>query len=199
MEGPEPTAAPALENGGGERTIVADGRKFVQTTYWACETFPKETHCGWHEPILDALALINYNEHIHLPVTQARCTLECYKHLMELPAVCAIQHTPSCECRDPDSILVREYIEKRYADGVENGQLTSEGLRFFQQIIHELCNEFRTIVEGGFGAPANVPDPSSDPIPVPIETDREGRRTGGDVASSWNVMLRWLELCDSYI
>ncbi|KAI1808806.1 hypothetical protein F4811DRAFT_1310 [Daldinia bambusicola] len=30
------------------------GQKFVQTTYWSCVTFPLETHCGWHEPILDA-------------------------------------------------------------------------------------------------------------------------------------------------
>lgn len=30
------------------------GAKFVQTTYWSCVTFPLETHCGWHEPILDA-------------------------------------------------------------------------------------------------------------------------------------------------
>ncbi|KAI1466253.1 uncharacterized protein F4812DRAFT_461223 [Daldinia caldariorum] len=28
--------------------------KYVQTTYWSCVTFPLETHCGWHEPILDA-------------------------------------------------------------------------------------------------------------------------------------------------
>ncbi|TGJ80015.1 hypothetical protein E0Z10_g8743 [Xylaria hypoxylon] len=43
---PETTAAPPLDLG--------DGQKFVQTTYWACATFPSETHCGWHEPILDA-------------------------------------------------------------------------------------------------------------------------------------------------
>ncbi|OTA77629.1 hypothetical protein M434DRAFT_44879, partial [Hypoxylon sp. CO27-5] len=28
--------------------------KYVQTTYWSCVTFPLETHCGWHQPILDA-------------------------------------------------------------------------------------------------------------------------------------------------
>ncbi|KAH8162193.1 hypothetical protein CIB48_g6057 [Xylaria polymorpha] len=43
---PAPTEAPAL-------AIVEGGSKFVQTTFWACETFPMETHCGWHEPILD--------------------------------------------------------------------------------------------------------------------------------------------------
>ncbi|TRX93489.1 hypothetical protein FHL15_005764 [Xylaria flabelliformis] len=47
---PEPTAAPALNT---DDVIVQGGSKFVQTTFWACETFAKETHCGWHEPILD--------------------------------------------------------------------------------------------------------------------------------------------------
>ncbi|KAI0537273.1 hypothetical protein GGR58DRAFT_472423 [Xylaria digitata] len=42
---PEITAAPPLEPG--------DGQKFIQTTYWACATLGLETHCGWHEPILD--------------------------------------------------------------------------------------------------------------------------------------------------
>ncbi|KAI1110296.1 hypothetical protein F5Y14DRAFT_365458 [Nemania sp. NC0429] len=48
----ETTAAPTLdlENASGAK----DGKKFIQTTFWACETFPLETHCGWHEPILDA-------------------------------------------------------------------------------------------------------------------------------------------------
>ncbi|KAI0454960.1 hypothetical protein F5B21DRAFT_217876 [Xylaria acuta] len=48
---PAPTEAPALNQAGDQ--IVEGGSKFVQTTFWACETFPKETHCGWHEPILD--------------------------------------------------------------------------------------------------------------------------------------------------
>ncbi|KAI0857362.1 hypothetical protein F4860DRAFT_517946 [Xylaria cubensis] len=47
---PVPTAAPALNT---DDVIVQGGSKFVQTTFWACETFAKETHCGWHEPILD--------------------------------------------------------------------------------------------------------------------------------------------------
>ncbi|KAI1162866.1 hypothetical protein F5B18DRAFT_622465 [Nemania serpens] len=48
----EITAAPTLdlEN----LDTPGEGEKFVQTTFWACETFPLETHCGWHEPILDA-------------------------------------------------------------------------------------------------------------------------------------------------
>ncbi|KAI0411929.1 hypothetical protein F5X98DRAFT_356203 [Xylaria grammica] len=45
---PETTAAPPVP------VDLGDGQKFVQTTYWACATFPMETHCGWHEPILDA-------------------------------------------------------------------------------------------------------------------------------------------------
>ncbi|KAI1733497.1 hypothetical protein F4680DRAFT_454908 [Xylaria scruposa] len=44
---PVPMAVPAA------LTIVQGGSKFVQTTFWACETSPKETHCGWREPILD--------------------------------------------------------------------------------------------------------------------------------------------------
>ncbi|KAI1200253.1 hypothetical protein F5X97DRAFT_98365 [Nemania serpens] len=48
---PKTTAAPTLDLGG---LAASDGKKFVQTTFWACETFPLETHCGWHEPILDA-------------------------------------------------------------------------------------------------------------------------------------------------
>ncbi|KAI1129041.1 hypothetical protein F5Y10DRAFT_239077 [Nemania abortiva] len=55
---PEPTAAPTfnLADPGAEPQGVTNGIKFVQTTYWACETFPKETHCGWHMPILDTSA-----------------------------------------------------------------------------------------------------------------------------------------------
>ncbi|KAI8948852.1 hypothetical protein F4801DRAFT_436591 [Xylaria longipes] len=48
---PAPTEAPALNQA--SEQIVDGGSKFVQTTFWACETFPLETHCGWHEPILD--------------------------------------------------------------------------------------------------------------------------------------------------
>ncbi|KAI1747819.1 hypothetical protein F4782DRAFT_519981 [Xylaria castorea] len=50
---PAPTAAPALNTDDAGLTIIQGGSKFVQTTFWACETFPLETHCGWHEPILD--------------------------------------------------------------------------------------------------------------------------------------------------
>ncbi|KAI0018697.1 hypothetical protein F4780DRAFT_781076 [Xylariomycetidae sp. FL0641] len=32
---------------------VNEEEKFVQTTYWSCVAFARETHCGWHEPILD--------------------------------------------------------------------------------------------------------------------------------------------------
>ncbi|KAI0427794.1 hypothetical protein F5Y09DRAFT_20358 [Xylaria sp. FL1042] len=46
---PQITAAPLSG-------FVGQEQKFVQTTYWACETFAKETHCGWHEPILDTSA-----------------------------------------------------------------------------------------------------------------------------------------------
>ncbi|KAI0479984.1 hypothetical protein F4859DRAFT_477994 [Xylaria cf. heliscus] len=50
---PAPTEAPALNANSGPLEIVDGGNKFVQTTFWACETFPKETHCGWHEPLLE--------------------------------------------------------------------------------------------------------------------------------------------------
>ncbi|KAI0179410.1 hypothetical protein GGR52DRAFT_305316 [Hypoxylon sp. FL1284] len=45
------TPSPELPPGGNFHEI---GAKIVQTTYWSCVTFPLETHCGWHEPILDA-------------------------------------------------------------------------------------------------------------------------------------------------
>jgi hypothetical protein len=35
-------------------SLVEDQQKFIQTTYWSCVAFARETHCGWHEPILDA-------------------------------------------------------------------------------------------------------------------------------------------------
>ncbi|GAP84694.1 hypothetical protein SAMD00023353_1102360 [Rosellinia necatrix] len=41
---------------GGELGGVGGGVKFVQTTYWTCVARPRETHCGWHEPILDTSA-----------------------------------------------------------------------------------------------------------------------------------------------
>ncbi|KAI3326382.1 hypothetical protein HD806DRAFT_487090 [Xylariaceae sp. AK1471] len=36
--------------------ILEGGRKFIQTTYWSCVALPSETHCGWHEPILETSA-----------------------------------------------------------------------------------------------------------------------------------------------
>ena len=33
---------------------AATGAKFVQTTYYSCVTIGPDSHCGWHEPILDA-------------------------------------------------------------------------------------------------------------------------------------------------
>ncbi|KAI0399618.1 hypothetical protein F4802DRAFT_29299 [Xylaria palmicola] len=59
---PQPTAASTptpTPTPGPDRELlqaVEGGVKFVQTTYSACVTFPHETHCGWHEPILDASA-----------------------------------------------------------------------------------------------------------------------------------------------
>ncbi|KAI0868013.1 hypothetical protein GGS24DRAFT_241129 [Hypoxylon argillaceum] len=55
---PEPTPAPfvGLESGIVGPQSVTDDIKFVQTTYWACETNAIATHCGWHMPILDTSA-----------------------------------------------------------------------------------------------------------------------------------------------
>ncbi|KAI1081529.1 hypothetical protein F5B20DRAFT_68405 [Whalleya microplaca] len=50
-DGAAVTASPELDLGANFHEI---GAKYVQTTYWSCVTFPLETHCGWHEPILDA-------------------------------------------------------------------------------------------------------------------------------------------------
>ncbi|KAI8965224.1 hypothetical protein F5Y11DRAFT_22256 [Daldinia sp. FL1419] len=50
--GPEITASPELPPPGANFHEI--GLKYVQTTYYSCVTFPLETHCGWHEPILDA-------------------------------------------------------------------------------------------------------------------------------------------------
>ncbi|KAI2465408.1 hypothetical protein F4781DRAFT_27068 [Annulohypoxylon bovei var. microspora] len=49
---PEITPSPELDPPGGNFHEM--GAKYVQTTYWSCVTFPLETHCGWHQPILDA-------------------------------------------------------------------------------------------------------------------------------------------------
>lgn len=49
---PQITPSPEFDPPGGNFHEI--GAKFVQTTYWSCVTFPLETHCGWHEPILDA-------------------------------------------------------------------------------------------------------------------------------------------------
>ncbi|KAI8630041.1 hypothetical protein F5Y19DRAFT_69534 [Xylariaceae sp. FL1651] len=54
-EGADITAAPNVNLGGIFHEGEA-GQKMVQTTYWSCATFPLETHCGWHEPILDTSA-----------------------------------------------------------------------------------------------------------------------------------------------
>ncbi|KAI0912358.1 hypothetical protein F4823DRAFT_210654 [Ustulina deusta] len=51
-DSPETTSAPALEL----LDLDGQGQKFIQTTYWACATVLAETHCGWHEPILDTSA-----------------------------------------------------------------------------------------------------------------------------------------------
>ncbi|KAI1088738.1 hypothetical protein F5B19DRAFT_407682 [Rostrohypoxylon terebratum] len=49
---PEITPSPEFSPPGGNFHEI--GAKYVQTTYWSCVTFPLETHCGWHQPILDA-------------------------------------------------------------------------------------------------------------------------------------------------
>ncbi|KAI1653843.1 hypothetical protein F4813DRAFT_241312 [Daldinia decipiens] len=49
---PEITPSPELPPPGANFHEI--GVKYVQTTYYSCVTFPLETHCGWHEPILDA-------------------------------------------------------------------------------------------------------------------------------------------------
>ncbi|KAI1211489.1 uncharacterized protein F4807DRAFT_391127 [Annulohypoxylon truncatum] len=51
---PEITPSPELDPPGANFHEM--GAKYVQTTYWSCVTFPLETHCGWHQPILDAKA-----------------------------------------------------------------------------------------------------------------------------------------------
>ncbi len=46
---PAITPAPGTAEG-----TVGVGAKFVQTTYYSCVTMGTYSHCGWHEPILDA-------------------------------------------------------------------------------------------------------------------------------------------------
>ncbi|KAI0192519.1 hypothetical protein F4808DRAFT_365487 [Astrocystis sublimbata] len=50
------TTAPPVVTGvdGNEAASNQINQKFLQTTYYACHTWARETHCGWHEPILDA-------------------------------------------------------------------------------------------------------------------------------------------------
>ncbi|CAJ2502170.1 Uu.00g095640.m01.CDS01 [Anthostomella pinea] len=54
VQRPQITAFPDEELDLGTNLRDTGGQKFVQTTYWSCVTFPRETHCGWHQPILDA-------------------------------------------------------------------------------------------------------------------------------------------------
>ncbi|CAK7212727.1 hypothetical protein SCUCBS95973_001561 [Sporothrix curviconia] len=49
---PAPPAASITQAPQATRKGQAD--KFVQTTYYSCVTMGTYTHCGWHEPILDA-------------------------------------------------------------------------------------------------------------------------------------------------
>ncbi|KAI1140027.1 hypothetical protein F5Y05DRAFT_304258 [Hypoxylon sp. FL0543] len=49
---PKITPSPELDPPGANFHEMDE--KYVQTTYWSCVTFPLETHCGWHQPILDA-------------------------------------------------------------------------------------------------------------------------------------------------
>ncbi|KAI1322145.1 hypothetical protein F5Y16DRAFT_53527 [Xylariaceae sp. FL0255] len=55
------TPAPSV-SGGNFFQLNNDDEKFVQTTYYSCVTFSHTyTHCGWHEPILDAGAADCFN------------------------------------------------------------------------------------------------------------------------------------------
>ncbi|ORY69099.1 uncharacterized protein BCR38DRAFT_406965 [Pseudomassariella vexata] len=52
---PEVTAPPGVDRQlEGETDMVGLDMKFRQTTYWSCVAWTHTTHCGWHEPILDA-------------------------------------------------------------------------------------------------------------------------------------------------
>ncbi|KAI1501322.1 hypothetical protein F5X99DRAFT_202759 [Biscogniauxia marginata] len=48
---PETTPPPEDDLGGIFHELY--GQQYTQTTYWSCATFALETHCGWHEPILE--------------------------------------------------------------------------------------------------------------------------------------------------
>ncbi|KIH91198.1 hypothetical protein SPBR_02100 [Sporothrix brasiliensis 5110] len=48
------TLAPAGAAEATEATTMKPCGKFVQTTYYSCVTLGTYSHCGWHEPILDA-------------------------------------------------------------------------------------------------------------------------------------------------
>ncbi|KAI1823385.1 hypothetical protein F4861DRAFT_323254 [Xylaria intraflava] len=56
---PTPASNPTAEG----TQILYNGEKFVQTTYWTCVPFPKETHCGWHAPILDTSSATTLSSH----------------------------------------------------------------------------------------------------------------------------------------
>lgn len=49
---PPPSWGTSGGSGGGE--ITADGETFVRTTYYTCITLDHHSHCGWHEPVLQA-------------------------------------------------------------------------------------------------------------------------------------------------
>ncbi|KAI0153172.1 hypothetical protein GGR57DRAFT_147814 [Xylariaceae sp. FL1272] len=51
---PKPIITPA-PMGGQFHQAGVEGMKeksFHITTFWSCHTFPHETHCGWHEPVV---------------------------------------------------------------------------------------------------------------------------------------------------
>lgn len=56
IEAGEETTAPEPEiTASPDSGLVDDvAERFRQTTYWSCVKFPLTTHCGWHEPIIDA-------------------------------------------------------------------------------------------------------------------------------------------------
>ncbi|KAF2963176.1 hypothetical protein GQX73_g10394 [Xylaria multiplex] len=105
------------------------------------------------------LRLRNISEHVHVAVTYSGCSVECYKGLMELPATSTVQHTPSCDCTDPDATIVREYIRQCYYDGIGTNYFTCDELRTLQEVVHELCEELDP--EGG--PIEDVPDPREGP------------------------------------
>lgn len=48
---PETTPLPIDQD---DVDIIGNAVRFVQTTYYSCVTIGTDSHCGWHEPILDA-------------------------------------------------------------------------------------------------------------------------------------------------